>query len=130
MKDRLLPLLLACVVSLMVAAPLVAHHSAAAEYDLSKTVTLQGTITKVEWTNPHIYFYVDVKDANGEVINWAIAGASPIGLYRDGFKKDSLKVGDSVTVVGFPARKVEHLADMKSIMLADGRKLLDRSGKQ
>jgi hypothetical protein len=130
MTDRLLPPLLACAVSLMATAPLVAHHSAAAEYDLSKTVTLQGTITKVEWTNPHIYFYVDVKDANGEVINWAIAGASPIGLYRDGFKKDSLKVGDSVTVVGFPARKVEHLADMKSIMLADGRKLLDRSGKQ
>jgi Family of unknown function (DUF6152) len=128
MRD-ILRLCLACTVALA-AAPALAHHSAAAEYDLSKTVTLQGTITKVEWTNPHIYFYVDVKDANGGVVNWAIAGASPIGLYRDGFKKDSLTVGDSVTVVGFPAWKVEHLADMKSVMLADGRKLLDRSGKQ
>jgi len=114
----------------LAAAPLGAHHSAAAEYDLTRTVTVQGAITKVEWTNPHIYFYVDVKDANGEVVNWAIAGASPLQLYRDGFKKDSLKVGDSVIVVGFPARKVEHLADMKSVTLADGRKLLDRSGIQ
>ena len=122
--------LLAASVGVLAAAPALAHHSAAAEYDLSKTVTLQGTITKVEWTNPHIYFYVDVKDEGGQVVNWAIAGASPIGLYRDGFKKDSLKIGDSVTVVGFPARRVEHLADMKSVVLADGRKLLDRSGKQ
>jgi hypothetical protein len=130
MRERLLPLLLACVVLLLAAAPLVAHHSAAAEYDLSKTVTLQGVVTKVEWTNPHIYFYVDVKDANGEVVNWAIAGASPLGLYREGFKKDSLKIGDSVTVVAFPARTVDHLADMKSVVLADGRRVLDRSGKQ
>jgi hypothetical protein len=84
----------------------------------------------VEWTNPHIYFYLDVKDANGEVVKWAIAGASPIGLYRDGVKKDTLKIGDTVTVVGFPARTVEHLADMKSVVLADGRKVFDRSGKQ
>jgi len=127
MRDRVL--FAACAV-VLTAAPLAAHHSAAAEYDLSTSVTVQGTITKVEWTNPHIYFYVDVKGANGEVVNWAIAGASPTQLYRDGFKKDSLKVGDSVIVVGFPARKVEHLADMKSVTLADGRKLLDRSGIQ
>ena len=127
MRDRIVLAICAVVVSAM---PLVAHHSAAAEYDLSKTVTVQGTITKVEWTNPHIYFYVDAKDANGTVVNWAIAGASPTQLYRDGFKKDSLKVGDSVIVVGFPALKAEHLADMKSVTLADGRKLLDRSGLQ
>jgi hypothetical protein len=129
MRHTVLRLSALCAIALS-AAPAFAHHSAAAEYDLSKTVTLQGTITKVEWTNPHIYFYVDVKDASGEVVQWAIAGASPIGLFRDGFKKDSLKVGDSVTVIGFPAWKVEHLADMKSVTLADGRKLLDRSGKQ
>jgi hypothetical protein len=107
-----------------------AHHSAAAEYDLDKTVTVQGVVTKIEWTNPHVYVYVDVKDANGQVVNWALAGASPIALYRDGVHKDSLKIGDSVTVVGYPARTVAHLADMKSVVLADGRRVLDRSGKQ
>jgi hypothetical protein len=131
MKDRLLRLLSAASVGvLLVASPALAHHSAAAEYDETKMVTVQGTVTKVEWTNPHVYFYIDVKDANGQVVNWAISGASPLGLYRDGVHKDSLKIGDSVTVVGFPARTVEHLATMKSVVLADGRKVLDRSGKQ
>ena len=129
MNDRTPGLLAACFAVLMVA-PLLAHHSAAAEYDLDKTVRLQGVVTKVEWTNPHVYVYIDVKDANGQMVNWAVSGASPIGLYRDGIRKDSLKVGDSVTVVGFPARTVEHLANIKSIVLADGRTMLDRSGKQ
>jgi hypothetical protein len=71
-----------------------AHHSFAAEYD-SKEVTLTGVITKVEWTNPHIYFYIDVKDASGNVVNWAVEGYPPNTLKRTGFTRDDLKVGDA-----------------------------------
>ena len=110
-------------------APLGAHHSAAALYDEGKTVTVQGVVTKVEWTNPHVYVYIDVKDANGQTVNWSLEGASPIALYRDGVRKDSLKNGDVVTVTGSPARSVEHLAEIKSITFADGRKAFDRSRK-
>ena len=109
---------------------MLAHHSAAAEYDVEKTVTVQGVITKIEWTNPHVYIYVDAKDADGHIVNWSLEGASPIGLYRDGVHKDSLKIGEVITVVGSPARTVEHLAEMHSVVTADGRKLFDRSGKQ
>ena len=109
---------------------LLAHHSAAAEYDVDKTITVQGVVTKIEWTNPHVYIYVDVKDTNGRTVSWSLEGASPIALYRDGVHKDSLKVGDAITVVGSPARTVEHLAEMHSVVMADGRKVFDRSGKQ
>ena len=132
MKNRLRQFAAVCTSAWLVGAgaPLLAHHSAAAEYDQDKTVTVQGIITKIEWTNPHVFVYVDAKDANGQVVNWSLEGASPIALFRDGVHKDSLKIGDSVTVVAFPARTVPHLADMKSIALADGTKLMDRSGKQ
>jgi hypothetical protein len=131
MRDCFLRLASVCVAIVAAAgAHLLAHHSAAAEYDLDKTVTVQGVVTKVEWTNPHVYVYVDVKDANGQTVNWSLEGASPIALFRDGVHKDSLKVGDSVVVVGYPARTVEHLADMKTVVMSDGRKVMDRSGKQ
>lgn len=115
---------------LVAGAPLLAHHSAAAEYDQDRTVTVQGIVTKIEWTNPHIFIYLDAKDENGQVVTWSLEGASPIALFRDGVHKDSLKIGDAITVVAFPARTVAHLGDMKTIMRADGTKLMDRSGKQ
>ncbi len=131
MRDRFLHLaIVGTVIFVATGAQVLAHHSAAAEYDVDKTVTVQGVVTKIEWTNPHVYVYVDVKDANGQNVNWSLEGASPIGLYRDGVHKDALKVGDSVTVVGHPARTVEHLAEMETVVLADGRKVMDRSGKQ
>jgi hypothetical protein len=83
--------------------PVLAHHSFSAEYD-SKEVTLTGVITKVEWTNPHIYFYMDVKDASGNVANWAVEGYPPNTLKRTGFTRDDLKVGDAVTVTAYPAK--------------------------
>jgi hypothetical protein len=116
-------------VLLATGAPLRAHHSAAAIYDETRIVTLQGVVTKIEWTNPHVFIFVDVKEANGQVVNWSFEGASPIGLYRDGVHKDSLKIGDAVTVAGAAARAVEHLAEIRSITFADGRKVFDRSGK-
>jgi hypothetical protein len=102
--------------------PLTAHHSFAAQYDREKPITLKGAITKIEWANPHIYFYMDVADA-GAAANWAIEGGAPNTLYRAGWRKDSARVGDSVTVSGFLARDGSKLVNMQQAVLADGRNL-------
>src|SRR5689334_7365374 len=81
-----------------------AHHSFTAQYDASKQVTLVGTITKVEWTNPHTFFFVDVKNDQGRTVNWTIEGGAPNVLYREGWKPTSLKVGDQVTVTAALAK--------------------------
>ena len=98
-----------------------AHHSFAAEFDSTKQVTLKGTITKVEWMNPHTYFYMDVKDETGKISNWAVEGGAPNVLYRQGWKPNSLKAGDQVTVVGNRAKNGSNLANATSFVLADGR---------
>ncbi len=102
---------------------LAAHHSFAAQYDRSKPITLKGVVTRMEWANPHIYFYVDVTDPVGKSANWAIEGGAPSTLYRAGWRKDSAKVGDLVTVDGFLARDGSKLVNMQSALLADGRSL-------
>ena len=99
-----------------------AHHSFAAQYDRDKPITLTGTITRIEWANPHIYFYVDVAD-KGATTHWAIEGGAPSTLYRAGWRKDSAKVGESVTVDGFLAKDGSKLVNMQVALLADGRKL-------
>ena len=122
MKRKLLGML---VLSLMLAVQTAsAHHAGATKYDDKKPVTLKGTVTKVEWMNPHVYFYVDVKDNGGKVQNWAVEGAPPNVLYRRGWKKDSLKPGDVVTVEGFLPRQAGlHDVNGRSVTLADGRKV-------
>ena len=100
-----------------------AHHSFAAQYDREKPITLKGAVTKMEWANPHIYFYIDVVEAGGAKANWAIEGGAPSTLYRSGWRKDSTKVGDLVTVSGFLARDGSKLVNMQSAVLADGRNL-------
>lgn len=100
-----------------------AHHSFAAQYDRDKPIKVRGAITKLEWANPHIYFYVDVADAGGATVNWAIEGGAPNTLYRAGWRKDSAKVGDVVTVDGFLARDGSKMVNMQSAVLADGRNL-------
>ena len=100
-----------------------AHHSFAAQYDREKPIMLKGAITKIEWANPHIYFYVDVEETGGRTANWAIEGGAPSTLYRAGWRKDSAKVGDRVTVNGFLARDGTKLVNMQSALLADGRNL-------
>jgi hypothetical protein len=102
---------------------LAAHHSFAAEYDREKPVTLKGSVTKVEWMNPHVYFYIDVADAAGATANWAIEGGAPTSLYRAGWRKDMLKVGDVVTVHGFLARDGSKLANMRTAVMPDGREI-------
>jgi Family of unknown function (DUF6152) len=103
--------------------PVTAHHSFAAQYDRDKPVTVQGTVTRIEWMNPHIYFYLDVKDASGATAKWAIEGGAPTSLYRAGWRKDSLKIGDVVTVHGYLARNGTNLANMREAILADGRRV-------
>jgi len=98
-----------------------AHHSFAAEYDTDKPVQITGTVTKVEWTNPHVHFYVDVKNKQGEVVNWNIELEPPLILRHLGWRQDSLKTGDQVTVEGYLAKDQSNLANAKKVTLADGR---------
>ncbi|HSP67032.1 MAG TPA: DUF6152 family protein [Bryobacteraceae bacterium] len=103
---------------------LLAHHSFGAEYDSTKPVTITGVITKVEWTNPHSYFFLDVKDAKGNVANWKLEGYPPSVLSRTGWKKDvTLKVGDTVTVFGWHARDGTNWAHSREVTFPDGKKL-------
>jgi hypothetical protein len=107
----------------LAAVPAVAHHSFAAEYDRNKQVNLTGTVTKVDWMNPHMYFYIDVKEANGSVTSWGLENGNLSGLMRRGWRKDSLKIGDVVTVEGFLAKDGTHIANARSVKLSDGRKM-------
>jgi hypothetical protein len=113
-------------ISLDAATPAHSHHSFAAQYDASKPITLMGKVTKVEWTNPHVYVYVDVRDdKTGEVVNWALEiGGGPNSLIRQGWSRDSLKTDDEITVEGSLARDGSRLASAQSIVLtATGKKV-------
>jgi Family of unknown function (DUF6152) len=109
--------------------PLVAHHSFAAEYDGTKPVNVTGTLTKVEWMNPHIWFYLDVKDQNGNVTNWGFSAAPPGVLMRRGILKDALKVGSVIHVEGFRARDGSNNASGGTVTFADGRRVFTASAE-
>jgi hypothetical protein len=116
-------------------APMMAHHSFTAEYDAAKPISLSGTVTKVEWMNPHARFYVDVKDDAGKVINWELELGSPNALMRLGWTRNSLKPGDQVMVEGSLAKDGSKLANARKVTLADGRKVfagsaIDSENKQ
>jgi uncharacterized protein DUF6152 len=98
-----------------------AHHSFAAEFDASKAIRVTGTLTKVDWTNPHIYFYLDVKDDAGASVKWTCESASPGALSRRGFKRGDLKLGDTIVVDGYRAKNGANLMDARRVTLADGR---------
>ncbi|HTR35158.1 MAG TPA: DUF6152 family protein [Bryobacteraceae bacterium] len=104
--------------------PLVAHHSFSAEYDSKKPVTLKGIVTKVEWMNPHVYFYLDVTDESGNIINWALEMGPPNGLERSGWTRHTMNIGDEVIVEGTLAKDGSKQANARSVTLAStGKKL-------
>ena len=98
-----------------------AHHSFAAEFDASKAIRVTGTLAKVEWTNPHTYFYVDVKDDSGAVVRWACESGAPGALSRRGFKRSLLKLGDTLVVDGYRAKNGANLMDARRVTLPDGQ---------
>ncbi len=106
---------------LLPAVPAMAHHSFAAEYDAQKPITLSGTVTKIDWMNPHIWIYLDVKDESGAVVHWQCEGGPPNTLTRNGWTKSALKTGDAITVTGFLAKDGTHTCDSRSVKLPDGR---------
>jgi hypothetical protein len=98
-----------------------AHHSFSAEFDSNKSVKLNGAVTKLEWTNPHIWVYLDVKDENGSPAKWQCEGGPPNTLTRNGWSKDSLKAGDTVIIEGWLAKDGSKTCDMRTVKLPDGR---------
>ncbi|MBI4888551.1 MAG: hypothetical protein HY824_15755 [Acidobacteria bacterium] len=105
--------------------PAAAHHSFGAEYDGQKVVTLTGVVTKVEWTNPHCHFYIDVTDEKGGVVNWKFEGYGIGPLYRNGWKRDvTIKPGDRVTATGYRARDGGPWAHSREVIVAGGQKML------
>jgi len=130
MKGRLWLVLGAVFGVTMAGLPALAHHSFAAEFDRSKPVTMTGTVTKVEWANPHARFYIDVKDETGKVNNWDFELASPNGLMRRGWTRNSLKVGDVVTVTGWAAKNSSYVGNTSTVTLSDGRKVFAGSSAE
>jgi len=116
---------LAALIAVLILLPisLAAHHAFAAEFDRAKTVKVQGAVVKLEWTNPHIWIYVDAKDEKGAIVHWQCEGGSPNTLTRQGWTKESLKQGDQVTIDGYRAKDGSNTCNSSSVTLADGKKL-------
>jgi hypothetical protein len=103
--------------------PAVAHHSFAAEFDGKKCIMFEGVVTEVEWTNPHGFFFLNIKQSDGHVVNWAFETAGPNTLSHLGWKRDSIKVGDHIKVEAYPAWDGARIASARRVVLADGRKI-------
>ena len=115
---------IAAALLLAASTPLAAHHSFGAEYDADKPITLSGVVTKIDWTNPHSYVFLDVKDTGGQVANWKFEGYPPGVLYRTGWKRNvTMKAGDTVTIFGWRARDGSNWAHSRQVTFTDGRKL-------
>ena len=115
------PLSIAIVAFLASGLPVLAHHAFSNEFDESKPITLEGVVTRIDWENPHVHYYVDVTQVDGTVVNWACETGGPNRLARRCWTHDTLKPGDKVIVHGFPAKDASHAADGRKVTLADGR---------
>jgi hypothetical protein len=118
-----LTIVLAAACLFLPVAPLRAHHSFAAEFDVHRPIKMRGTVTKLDWINPHSWIYIDVKGPDGKVVSWMIEGGSPNALLRLGFTKDALPVGSEILVEGFQAKDGSNRGVGQSVSFADGRKL-------
>jgi hypothetical protein len=127
--QRTFTALLVAAVTALIAQPTAAHHSFAAEFDANAPIELTGTVTKVEWANPHTYFYMDVSTPKGEVEGWALEMGSPNGLMRRGWTRDSMKIGDVVTVTGSRAKDGSFKGNARSVVLSTGKKLFAGSSQ-
>jgi hypothetical protein len=121
--SRKIPIMIAAGALLAAAAPVWAHHAFAAEFDSSKPVKFKGTVTKMEWINPHAWIHIDVKGDDGTVTEWMIEAAAPNSLLRRGFNKHSLEAGTEIIVEGYQAKDASHRANGSVITYTDGRKL-------
>ena len=128
MRTRLA--ILVCAAAIAASGRVLAHHSFAAEFDETKPVKLTGTVTKLEWTNPHIWFFIDVKEPNGAVNNWGFEMGGPGQLLRAGWKRDTMKIGDVVTVEARRARDGTNHANAQTVMLASTGKRLFAGSSQ
>jgi hypothetical protein len=115
---------LSALLLLALALPAAAHHSFGVAFDATKTVTLRGTITKIEWSNPHTHIYADVKDDAGRVVSWKLEGYPPTVLARTGWRRDvTIKVGDTIGMFGYLARDGSAFAHLREVTLPDGKRM-------
>jgi len=128
MKTKFLILLASAIFAVSI--PASAHHSFSAVFDANMPVEVSGTVTEVEWMNPHAWIYVDVESESGETVNWAFELGSPNGLIRRGWSRKSVQVGDEISVAGYKARDGSNRGNIKSIVLANGSELTGNSSRK